>query len=330
MDELISLIDKPVADSQFQPGAGEVVQKIEAISALGNLLEKAEYSLMQPKAIMCLINQVKTSVDDKLVIHAVGVLGRLGAVSAVGALIDIVLGDAAIFDNPAFKPEQLMQVKASAVRALGRLNDDRAVIPLMSILNNRDENYRLRLSAAEALGRLGDEHALGSLVNIVQDDRESSLYLKESAVKALGLLGDIRAIDSLIHILESKRGIRDKFNFLKERAIESLGRIVGHSVDNERVVDSLQRSLMDEAYSIRLSAVEALGEVGDFRSLPRLQNMLFDKHEDVAMAAVESIFAIGGVTAIEQMLTLEKLPEIIKDELRAYLPDEDSEEEEND
>ncbi len=325
MDELISLINTPVNQSDEVSNPS----KIEAISALGNLIRSGNNPLTQPKGIMCLVEQVQHPDDDKLVIHAIGVLGRVGAVSAVMTLIDGLLADLPLFNAGHLSDEQKTQVRASAARALGRLKDDRAVIPLMSILNNRDENYRLRLAAAEALGKLGDEHALTSLVEIVQDERESSLYLKESAVKALGMLGDIRAIDSLIHILESKRGIRDKFNFLKERAIESLGRLVGHSVDNDRVVESLTGSLMDEAPSIRLSAVEALGEVADFRVLPRLQNMLFDKDQDVAIAAVESIYHVGGDSAIEMMMALDKLPYTIKHELETYLTNDAFEEEWN-
>jgi len=322
MDELILLIT--------QPETASTATKIEAITALGNLIQNEKESFTHPKGIVCLVDQVRESKDYQLVMHAMGVLGRVGALSAVMVLIDGVLGELPIFEAYDKTNEKGLQIRASAVRALGRLKDDRAVIPLMSILNNRHENYRLRLAAAEALGKVGDNHALGSLVEIIQDDKEQSLYLKESAVKALGMLGDIRAMDSLIHILESKRGIRDKFDFLKEVAIESLGRLVGKGLDNDRATETLLQALGDEAPSIRLSAVEALGEIADFRALPKLQEMLFDANDEVAIAAVESLYHIGGERAVEDALTLEKLPQFLRHELEAYLGEEDIDDDEDD
>ena len=88
-----------------------------------------------------------------------------------------------------------------------------------------DENYKVKLSCAEALGKIGDKYAVLPLMNIVEDETESSVYVKESAVSALGMIGDEKAVDSLVSILESKKGFLDKFTFLKERALEALNKL---------------------------------------------------------------------------------------------------------
>jgi HEAT repeat protein len=188
----------------------------------------------------------------------------------------------------------------------------------MSILGNQKENYRLRLSAAESLGRLGDTQALNPLINIVQDDQESSQYLKESAIKALGMLGDIRALDPLLEMFESQKGLKNKFNFLKEQIIEAIGRL---GSNHNRAQKALFDALEDEAPSIRLAAIESLTEIGDDESVEMIKHRLFDSDDDVAVAAVAALYQLGGETMIRDILeTQENLPQFIRQELESYVP----------
>jgi HEAT repeat protein len=210
-----------------------------------------------------------------------------------------------------------MRLRCSAASALAKVGDDRAIIPMMSILNNREENYRLRLAVAESLGRLGDEYAVKPLIDILSDEREKSLYLKESAAKALGMLGDIRAIEPLIDMLESKRGIRDKFNFLKEQIIEAVGRI---GRPNRKATDSLILALQDEAPSIRLAAIEALSVIGDESCLEALKACILDENDEVAKAVVYAVYRLGGEQQIRELLLQENLPRFLREELDGYIP----------
>ncbi len=300
-------------------------RRIQAITALGNLLGSQQGDLSAPRGIMALIEQVKQDDNPLVVGHCVGVLGRIRALSAVMVIVDVALGThIALYEGPGAEvfreSDESLRLRCAAVQALGRMQDERSVIPLMSLLNDRTVNYRLRLAAAESLGRAGDPHALGSLVDILEDEREKSVYLKESAAKALGMLGDIRAMDSLIRTLESKRGIRDKFDFLKEQIIEAIGRIGGREDGAYKASDVLMRSLGDEAASIRLAAVEALGDIGDSTCIPRLQDMLRDEDDDVAVAAVAAIYNLGGEAAVRELLVQENLPQFLRDELESYIP----------
>jgi len=232
----------------------------------------------------------------------------------------VLATDVAIFDKAPSdfaNSDESMRLRCAAAQALGKIRDERAIIPLMSLLNDRDMNYRLRLAAAEALGKIGHDHAVNPLIDILNDEREKSIYLKESAVKALGMLGDIRAIEPLIDVLESKRGIRDKFNFLKEQVIEAIARI---GSPNRKATDSLLYALKDSAPSIRLAAVEALAEIGEDDCIPMLAQMVKDTEDDVAIAAIAAIYHLGGETAIRDLLKQENLPQFLRDELESYIP----------
>lgn len=316
--------DQLIAQAMGQAGESDA-QRIRSITELGNLLGNTRGSLTSPKGLMCLIDLVQREEKPRIVTHAIGALGRLQALSAVMILIDAALGlNLRVYEGDAgaafLQTDEALRLRCAAVQALGKIQDERAVIPLMSILNDRALNYRLRMSAAESLGRAGNPHALNSLMDILQDDRESSVYLRESTAKALGMLGDIRAIDSLLDLLEAKRGVRDKFIFLKEQAIEALGRLSRRSGDKRRVTDSLVRSLRDSAASIRLAAVEALADTDDPRFVPNVGELLRDSDEEVALAAVSAVFRLGGEAAIREWIESDNLPQYVRDEMETYIP----------
>lgn len=303
-----------LTDAQGEP----LERRIQAISMLGDMIA----DLKDARGIFCLLSQIEKDENPQIIMHCIGVLSRVRAYSAVGVIIDVALGiRIGLFEGPnaidVQNGDDALRLRCAAVQALGRMGDERAILPMMSLLNDKNQNYRLRLAAAENLGKLGDIHAVSPLLDILSDDREKSIYLKESAVKALGMLGDIRALEPLIDVLESKRGIRDKFNFLKEQVIEAIGRIGSKS---SKATHSLLRVLRDDTPSIRLAAVEALAAIGDPQTLDTLKELIFDKDDDVAMAAISAVFALGGEKAIRDLLNQENLPQFLRDELESYIP----------
>jgi HEAT repeat protein len=313
---------------------GSSAERVAAISALGNLLQKDKPSdhkttdtegsgdKRHARGIFCLLSLIEKDTDVTLILHAIGVLSRIKAYSGVSVIIDVALAiRIALYENKDsasfIESDDSLRLRSAAAQALGKLGDERAIVPLMSILNDKKENYRLRLACAEALGKLGNIQAVTPLVDILNDEREKSLYLKESAAKALGMLGDIRALEPLLDVLESKRGIRDKFNFLKEQVVEAIGRIGGRS---SKATSSLLRVLKDESPSIRLAAVEALSNLGDPSVLDSLQELIFDHDDDVALATVSAVYHLGGEPAVRELLEKDNLPQFVRDELESYIP----------
>jgi len=299
----------------LQAQAAPVTDRIDAATRLAEMAT-------DPRSVHALLKVLDDEAEPRLLMHVVGLLARKKIYSAVMPLIDIILctGRSGVEKaDPAFaKAESGMRIRIAAIQALGRMGDARAIVPLMSILGNQRENYRLRLAAAESLGRLGDGQAVNPLINIVQDEQEPSQYLKESAIKALGMLGDIRALEPLLDMFDGQKGLKSKFNFLKEQIIEAIGRL---GSNENRALKTLLEALNDEASGIRLSAVESLAEVGDKTCIAPLRERLFDGDDDVAIAAVSTLYHLGGEDLIREILnTQDNLPHFIRQELESYVP----------
>ena len=223
----------------------------------------------------------------------------------VSVLIDtLILKDN--FKNRINNTELQTQIRVNAAKLLANLKDTSAVNALLYCLNNKQENYKLRLSCAEALGKIGDKYAVLPLSEILKDESENSVYLKESAAFALGMIGDKKAVDSLVSILETKKGIMDKFTFLKERAIEALSRI---NFNNDRVFEALKQSLKDASPQVRINAVEALSNLDDDRVSDILYSSLSDKSEDVVRSVIFAMFNVNGEKILYHIINDDRLPE---------------------
>ena len=151
--------------------------------------------------------------------------------------------------------DNMTSLRVLCTKAVSNYKDTSTVGALLYCLNNKKEDYKIRLACADALGRIGDKYAVAPLIDVVKDEDEKSVYVKESATFALGLLGDTSAIEPLVEIMESKQGLWDKFSFLKERIVEALGKL---NLNNTRVLKVLKQSLMDSSPMVRINAIEAL------------------------------------------------------------------------
>lgn len=214
--------------------------------------------------------------------------------------------------------EKYNSVRVMCAKAIANQKNTAVVSSLLYCLNNKDENYRVRLACADALGRIGDRFAVAPLIEVVKDEGEKSVYLRESAVSALGLLGDTRAIDPLVSILETKQGIMDKFSFLKERVIEALSKM-GFN-DNERVFRALKLSLSDESPQVRINAIEAIMNSGDFRAEEVIRKCLeTDEDDEVKKNAMIALYNITDRKILDEVISSDKYSETLKNEAASIL-----------
>ena len=116
--------------------------------------------------------------------------------------------------------------RRTAVMKLGMMGGEEAVLNLMMVVKNRNEDLIVRGRAALMLGKIGDARAVGPLIEALDAPGfQTPLY----AAQSLGKLGDPRAIPSLVRLLGTDH---EKF---REAARESLRRL-GYfeaMVDNE-------------------------------------------------------------------------------------------------
>ena len=191
------------------------------------------------------------------------------------------------------------QIKVNAVKILANIKDSSAVNSLIYCLNDKNENYKVRLSCAEALGKIGDKYAVMPLVDVLEDETEHSVYIKESVAFALGLLGDVQAVESLVRILETKKKLESKFSFLKEKVIEALNKL---NPNNDRVFNALKNSLNDDSEQVRIKAIEALSEIGDDNAEILIYNALNDKSDEVVKNALIALYNMKDKDYIKNII----------------------------
>lgn len=149
------------------------------------------------------------------------------------------------------------------IKALGRIGDFRARIPIAQILNNKTAHRYWRAEAAEALGQVGHEYALELLAKIYEDMDEDE-YVRRCAILGLGFTHDPRAFNLL---LEASTSVNHRIRWDAATALGALG--------DSRANEQLVNLLGDEEEQVRSCAVKALGMVGDETAiipLQRLQN----------------------------------------------------------
>ncbi len=277
------------------------------------LLKKLE-KLESEKLCLILNYFLTVETNPEVLIYIVKTVSKFQNDLTIDILTDMILNQK--YENS----EIITKLKCEIANALGQSKNSSCVLPLLYVLNNKNENYKLRLACAEALGRIGSSYAVTPLIEVVTDDEEKSMYLRESAAKALGMLGDIRAIEPLANILENRNGLFGRFTFLKERIIETLGRLGQYG--DEKSIRALKNALEDESPTVRSGAIEALSEIEDEKIIPLIEKMLEDKDETVARTAVFSLYEILGKDYIKSLLNTSSIQECCIDEIKSILADD--------
>ena len=243
--------------------------------------------------------------------------------SSLSVLCDLLLMRINLENTP-YEFDDLINVRVMCAKAIANIKDTSVVGSLLYCLNNKNENYKVRLACADALGKIGDKYAAAPLIDLVQDEDEKSVYLKESAVSALGILGDDRAVDPLVSILEAKQGFLDKFSFLKERIIEALSKL---STDNGRVMKAFKNSLMDRSPMIRINAIEAIMNSGEENAAEIIRPSLHDDDDEVKKNALIALYNLEGRDILEEVISMPSYNDFLKNEARILLDEYENEEE---
>ena len=150
---------------------------------------KALEKIKSPKAVPPLAEALAGGEPNHMLYPMiVEALGNIGDAGAVEALL------------PLLKSEDIYTTPA----ALAKINDKRAVEPLINALHASDERFRVK--AAEALGRLKDARAIEPLAALLE---EPALSVRWAAADALGRIGGARTVEPLILALKDRNfGVR--------------------------------------------------------------------------------------------------------------------------
>lgn len=232
--------------------------------------------------------------------------------STLSLLVDLLL----MKTNNIQDVDNLINIRALCAKAISNYKDNSTVNVLLYCLNNKNENYKVRLACADALGRIGDKYAVVPLINVINDEEEKSVYVKESATFALGILGDVSAIDPLVAIMEAKQGFVDKFSFLKEKIVETLGKL---SIDNRKVLKVLKDALIDPSPMVRINAIEALMNSEYDEAEELIRTALKDEDDEVKKNALVALYNLIGRDILDEVNSLPVYSTSLKTEAKSII-----------
>ena len=222
--------------------------------------------------------------------------------------------------------DQKAKVRMTAVWALGKSGDGRAVEPLIQRLGDEDKD--VRQWTVLALSRLG-QPAIDPLISVLADNRSA---MRWQAAAALGLAGDSRAVPSLISAMADGSNetrcwaaialgqINDSSS--REPLIMALGdtdpavrRAAGWSlrrVEGARALDLFISTLEDESSSIRVGAATALGDCNDTRVLQPLIYALADPDAGVRASAASSLGRLNDISSLATLVQVSSIARLVQ------------------
>ncbi|HEX8688474.1 MAG TPA: HEAT repeat domain-containing protein, partial [Pyrinomonadaceae bacterium] len=170
-----------------------------------------------------------------------------------------------------------LEIRKSAVVALGRIGDARAAPALIEVLGADEE---LLIPAADALAKIGDLRAFDALLALVGD---SHAGVRQAAVGALNSLGPPAMPGRVLPLLE------DADPNVRESAVKIAG-YFGYP----ECADLLLERCRDEDERVRRAAVEHLPFLEDERATPALVRALRQETPRVRAAAAGALALAEG------------------------------------
>ena len=149
------------------------------------------------------------------------------------------------------------------------------------IADLKSENVMVLNNAIYYLGENKEKLAVPMLIQLLNNDQPKETRL--NAIEALGKIEEAISVEALVALLNEE----DKE--IKMAACDALGMI-----KNAKAAGHLIRILQDE--DIRLTAIWALGNIGDKNAVPALTTLLDDKDKYVSSNAAKALKKIGSVS----------------------------------
>jgi HEAT repeat protein len=208
-----------------------------------------------------------------------------------------------------------LEIRRSAVVALGRIGDMRATPALVRIL---EEDAELIIPTASALAKIGDRRAFDALLGLLGDAdaavRQSVVgalnslgapempariipllddtdpNVRESAVKIAGYFGYAECADLLLE------RCRDREERVRRAAIEHLPYL-----EDPRVTEALVHALKHETPKVRAAAAGAMAHMEETESIACLADALTDEDSWVRYFAARSLGQRGALVRIDAL-----------------------------
>ncbi|PYP82874.1 MAG: hypothetical protein DMF61_25095 [Blastocatellia bacterium AA13] len=232
--------------------------------------------------------------------HAIIALGRIGSPIAVSPLVELL------------KTSRVAEIRSLAAFSLGEIESDGAVAPLLSRIEDPNEQTEIKARAAEALGKIGSNkqsmETLGKygldviaqsltklLPEISSTPSQDARLVAGLTLTALLRLKQQSSIPAVIKQLDSPDPD------IRWQAANALARIRdGISSASPRLISLLS----DKDSLVRATAARALGVIKDKNAVDRLKTALADSDERVSANAIAALGAIGDDRSAEALTLL--------------------------
>ncbi len=250
--------------------------RIEAAKALGMIGQKDKAAI----ALISVLNDEQESLRP----YAAEALGRMGAKEAV---YDLVLA--------AHSQDPVLWKALKNAFAMLNVDSKMIVLTLIQILNGENgEDATKRAYAAGALGRMGKE-AHAAIPDLIKAMKHEDLSVREEAAYALAQIG---TKESLVEL--SKQNTDEAvaaFLSLLESETPGVRRAAALLLGNMGAIEAIEplREIVknkDENVDLRKISIEALGKLGDRKSLPAFRSLLSEK--DFAVSAAKALGSLGA------------------------------------
>ncbi|ACK70117.1 PBS lyase HEAT domain protein repeat-containing protein [Gloeothece citriformis PCC 7424] len=204
---------------------------------------------------------------------------------------------------------------------------EKAIFPLMDILNDEEADLESRWFAGRILGEFNHPEVIASLVNLLQTTKEEELAA--IAANALANLGNasIEVLSDLLPQPDSRRlatfalaqirhpgvidplltVVKDENALVRATAIEALS-----SFNDPRVPSILLEGLNDPAAIVRKEAVTGLGlkseQAEELDLITHLQPLLYDLNLEVCQQSALALGRLASDAAAKALLSVLKSP----------------------
>ena len=206
--------------------------------------------------------------DNSAVVAALGAAAqsdgfwgvRVQALTALGRIGGSEAGKQVLAATSNMEP----WVRDAAVDQLGRFKSEAGLPDRLAEMSRHDGAYRVRAMALNSYAQLKPKGGLSLLQDAAKTDSPDDV-IRRAALRAMGDLGDDKAEGTLLDWSEEGKPIA-----LRTAAIASLAQL---DKKNESIGKRLTAMLDDQAFDIRIAAVNALAERDDASAIPALEAM---------------------------------------------------------
>lgn len=181
--------------------------------------------------------------------------------------------------------EENIDLKITALKALGQSKDGRALSPLLDQLVNASNYESIRVLAAEALGDLDNSQAIPELLKVSERAKYEDMFdLVLSVTVALAKLGNHQTAFNAISLTQYEDD-----PIIRDKAVRALKYAVGPGM-----LPALQAAIRDNYFEVRLHAIEAISYLGVREVIDDLIFCVEDEHPDIVNDALVRLHDITG------------------------------------